>query len=258
MIHEPVPNFLVHKVISIHSSCLAFQHGLLFRCQRLKWNPLQVKDVFLSHPFLCLSFTFESSPCSALPPLHSPPRPPAVTPLSSRNQIFNLSIPDHGLVLVSLRDLTSSFSSSFPSAPRLHLIFAAIPHIHLGPFLFLIHIHVISIWLPEAAVRDCYFVLKVLKACLIYSNNLGYVQKYHYKHECVSLHTQAHTHAKRELFPPPVISATVVLFQAQMLLQSSTHPTKLSGNISPQEFVRSVAVVCLFYLKPGGKWKMFI
>lgn len=160
-------------------------------------EPLHVFS-FYTVPHFSLSVAFSSvqfetsAPASALPPAVSqlPSFAPLLDFLSAARSPFSTS---------------SSSSAAQPNLPSSHhplfILIPPSPSPRLSllplPFFILIHIHVISIWRSGgAAVRDCYFVLKVLKAALIYSNNLGYIQKYHYWCVCALTHKLAGTHFK--------------------------------------------------------------
>ena len=232
MIHEqarePILFLSPHWTSHFHkSSWFAYDCELLWAAAKgpgvevvhLWWKTLNVKWLFFSF-FFPISPSHPSLPFKTLAPLcpstctfsTRPSYPPhAVIPLSNTTLLFNLPppfnlsilIPPHFLPLPSLspslfppnNSPSSSISLSFSSLldPSIYLSFLSIP------FFFLIHIHVISIWQLGAAVRDCYFVLKVLKACLIYSNNLGYIQKYHYRSMRAHTHTRTHSY-----FLPPI------------------------------------------------------
>lgn len=144
-------------------------------------------------------------------------------------------------------------------------------------FFFLIHIHVISRWQPGAAVRDCYFVLKVLKAHLIYSNNLGYIQKYHYRNMDTHrnrqshIHTQIHTESNFLLAPATFCPPFCSKFSAYLLGWATLtfRHTILWYVMDPRGSLCSLsAVVCvslsvlvsftLVCLKLWGKWEMQI
>lgn len=130
--------------------------------------------------------------------------------------LFNLPPPSNLSILIHLYPNRSL--SSLVSLPHFTPQSVSFPTL---PFFFLIHIHAISIWQLGAAVRDCNFVLKVLKACLIYSNNLGYIQKYHYGKRACTRAGQLSTGKQISSLLSPIIS-----HEAWILQQSDIQSTK--------------------------------
>lgn len=253
------------------------------------WNGFSL----LFFPFLHHIHSFHSKPWPwiALPPAHSPHAPLTHLMLLYLNQTqlsyltsFHPSIcPSSFLCIFSHCPHYYPLypNNSLSSSISLFLFLTQSFHLSLDPsipFFFLIHIHVISVWQPGAAVRDCYFVLKVLKACLIYSNNLGYIQKCHYRSMCAHTLTQTHT----ELFPTSYryLLSSILLAIFNVLLRLSCcnnqpfNREKIWLLIESQRTMCGLSAcvcvwLCVFFgvypfplrlacLKLWGKWEMWI
>lgn len=311
MIHEqarePILFLSPHRTSHFHkSSWFAYDCELLWAAAKgpgvevvhLWWKTLNVKWLFFSFlffPFRHHIHPFHSKPWPrfALPPAHSPPA--LLTHLMLlylyQTQLSNLtslhpsicpsSFPrtfsrcPHCLSLFPPNNSPSSSISLSFSSPLDPSIYPSFPSI---PFFFLIHIHVISIWQLGAAVRDCYFVLKVLKARLIYSNNLGYIQKYHYR--SMRAHTHRHTHRAIPTSYSYLLSS-ILLAISDVLLScwaavtirhiTQEKKTNMTFNGIPRECVWPVCLCGSVYffscvsisfaiacLKLWGKWEIWV